>query len=53
MHGHLNVILFYISERVSRRAFPNTVLVRKHVVGFTIKIYHDARSPERQIILYI
>ena len=23
-----------------------------HVVGFIIKIYHDARSPERQIELY-
>ena len=24
-----------------------------YLVGFIIKIYHDARSPERQIILYI
>ena len=22
-----------------------------HVVGFTIRIYHDARSPERQTLL--
>ena len=23
-----------------------------HLVGFTIRIYHDARSPERQNIVY-
>jgi len=24
-----------------------------HLVGFIIRIYHDARSPERQILIFI
>jgi len=24
-----------------------------HVVGFIIRIYHNARSPERQIVMYV
>jgi len=32
-------------EFYSKNKFENSV----HVVGFIIRIYHDARSPERQI----
>jgi len=33
--------------------FENKFEKLVHLVGFIIRIYHDARSPERQILLYI
>jgi hypothetical protein len=36
-------------EFYSKNKFEKLV----HVVGFIIRIYHDARSPERQILVLI
>ena len=63
MHGHLNVKLYHCCvyskktpgdgrrncpkhvEFYSKNKFEKLV----HLVGFIIRIYHDARSPERHI----
>jgi len=53
MHGHLNVRIVDDGQRncpkhvvfYSKNKFEKLV----HLVGFIIRIYHDARSPERQI----
>ena len=52
MHGHLNVRIVDDGQRncpkhvefYSKNKFEKLV----HLVGFIIRIYHDARSPERQ-----
>jgi hypothetical protein len=66
MHGHLHVKFVNVKQAKKTYQYRNTKKKKKlyktdaaiwynkildQLVGFIIRIYHDARSPERQIWL--
>ena len=57
MHGQLNVRIVDDGQRNCPKHVEfyskNKLEKLVHLVGFIIRIYHDARSPERQTDIYI